>query len=140
MKSILLVLLALAVIAAFFLFFPRQSSAKSNTDDLPEKAPIFVFVKIHEAIMPIDRGEKYEDPLDASLKKAGFGEVTGGGSQLSEPDKDGSRHIEWVGIDVDLTDLTNGLPLIKSELKRLGAPADTTIEYEINGQKNSQGL
>ena len=140
MKSIFLVLLALAVIAAIFLFFPHQSSAKSSVDGLPEKPPIFVFVKIHEAIMPIDRGEKYEDPLDESLKKAGFGEVTGGGSQLSEPDKDGARHIEWVGIDIDLTNFSNGLPLIKSELKRLGAPANTTIEYEINGQKISEGL
>jgi hypothetical protein len=90
--------------------------------------------------MPIDRGEKYEDPLDASLKQAGLGEVTGGGSQLSEPDKQGKRNIEWVGIDVDITDLSRGIPLLKSELKRLGAPTGTTIEYELNGEKVSETL
>jgi hypothetical protein len=95
----------------------------------------FVFVEITESLMPIDRGEKYEDPLDSSLKKEALGEVTGGGSQLSEPDEDGARHIEWVGIDVDLFDLARGLPVLRAELKRLGVPRWTSIEYETNGKK-----
>ncbi|MGH8061618.1 MAG: hypothetical protein ACREO7_06350 [Pseudoxanthomonas sp.] len=140
MKPAIFTLLALAAVVALFLLFSRQTSAKSNAQDESGKPTIFVFVKIPEPIMPIDRGGKYEDPLDSSLKQAGFGEVTGGGSQLSEPDKEGARHVEWVGIDVDLTDPTSGLPLLKSELKRLGAPAGTTIEYEINGEKASEAL
>ena len=140
MKPALFTLLALAAVVALFLLFSRHAPAKSNAQNQSGKPTIFVFVKIPESIMPIDRGEKYEDPLDSSLKQAGLGEVTGGGSQLSEPDKEGARHIEWVGIDVDLTDLTSGLPLLKSELKRLGAPAGTTIEYEINGEKTSVTL
>ena len=140
MKPAIFTLLVLATVAALFLLVSRQTAAKNNAQEEPGKPAILVFVKIPESIMPIDRGEKYEDPLDSSLKQAEFGEVTGGGSQLSEPDKDGARHIEWVGIDVDLTDLAGGLPLLKSELKRLGAPVGTTIEYEINGEKKTEAL
>ena len=90
--------------------------------------------------MPIDRGEKYEDPLDEALQKAGFGEVTGGGSQLGGPNPDGSPHIEWVGIDVDLTDLSKGLPFLKHELKRLGAPQGTTLEFKVGDKQTSEAL
>ena len=96
---------------------------------------MFVFVQIPESIMPVDRGKKYEDPLDAALKAAKLGEVTGGGSQLGEIRKDGTRGIEWVGIDVEVTDLERGIPFIKSELLRLGAPATTVLEFNRAGAK-----
>jgi len=54
--------------------------------------------------MPIDRGTKYEEPLDVFLKAEKVGEVSGGGTMQSKPDKDGNRTIEYVGIDVDLSD------------------------------------
>jgi hypothetical protein len=139
MKPALFTLLAIAAILALF-FFSRRISAQTTAQDGADASTTFVFVKIPEPIMPIDRGEKYEDPLDSTLKKEALGEVTGGGSQLSEPDKDGSRHIEWVGIDVDLTDLTRGLPVLKAELKNLGAPSGTTIEYETNGKRIIEAL
>lgn len=90
---------------------------------------VFVFVQIPESIRPL------EDPLDASLKAANLGEVTGGGSQLGEMRKDGTAGIEWVGIDVELTDLERGLPFLKSELLRLGAPATTVLEFNRAGTK-----
>jgi hypothetical protein len=37
-----------------------------------------------ESLMPIDRGELYEDPLDEELGADGAGFVSGGGSQLGE--------------------------------------------------------
>ena len=66
--------------------------------------------------------------------------MTGGGSQLSEPDKDGARHIKWVGIDVEIVDIARGLPALKAELKRLGVPPGTSIEYETNGEKITEEL
>lgn len=139
MKATLLALLALVVIAAS-LFVSRQTSANDATHAESDSETIFVFIKIPESIMPFERVEKYEDPLDGALKKAGLGEATGGGSQLGKPGNDGTRDIEWVGIDVDLTDLSKGLPLLKSELRHLGAPSGTTIEYEINGKTTSEAL
>lgn len=132
--------LFLAAIVAVLLSACGETSAAASTQDEPGASSVFVFVKIPESIMPVERGEKYEDPLDIALKKAGVGEVTGGGSQLGEPDKDGSPTINWVGIDVDLTDQATSLPLLKAELKRLGAPQGTTIEYELDGKTTTDVL
>ena len=100
----------------------------------------FVFVRIPEQIQPLDRGDKYEDPLDTALMKAGVGEITGGGSSLFHPDEDGKRTIEWVGIDVDLTDFDGGMAVLKRELLRLGAPKGTVLEYSRSGQKHEELL
>lgn len=103
-------------------------------------ASTFVFVMIPESIWPVARGEKYEDPIDAALQEDGLGEVTGGGSQVGPNGPDGEPTIEWVGIDIELFDLLRGLALLRSELKRIGAPAGTTFEYELNGQRVSESL
>jgi hypothetical protein len=50
-----------------------------------------VFVKVNESILPIPRGDKYEDPLDAALRKERLGSVTGAGSQLSAEGK-----VVWI--------------------------------------------
>src|SRR5262245_26780392 len=94
----------------------------------------FVFVRIPEQIQPLDRGAKYEDPLNDVLKKEAAGEVTGGGTQLSAPDAEGKKSIEWVGVDVDLSDFERGIPILKRELRRLGAPATTVLEYKRDGK------
>lgn len=92
----------------------------------------FVFAKITDPVMPTERGTKYEDPLDAALKQARLGEVTGGGSSLSK-----DKEIEWVGVDIELTDPTKGIPFVKSHLRRLGAPKGSKLEYEMNGKNIS---
>ena len=46
--------------------------------------PHLVLARLYEGIGPMDRGERYEDPLQAVLESAGVGEITGGGSQLAE--------------------------------------------------------
>ena len=61
-----------------------------------------------ESLMPLERGDKYEDPIEATLNDLGLGEVTGGGSQLGDQQLDGTRPIEFCGIDVELTDLDQG--------------------------------
>ena len=68
--------------------------------------------------MPIDRGARYEDPLHAYLNKKGIGEVTGGGSSLSA-----TGSIEWVGIDIELSDPNKNIEKVARKLKELGAPS-----------------
>lgn len=89
----------------------------------------FVYVKIPEDIEPMDRGDKYEDPIDAKLKALGLGEVSGGGSQLGEKRPDGSQGIEFCGIDVDATDLDGALALLREALPSLGVPRGTELHY-----------
>jgi hypothetical protein len=95
--------------------------------------PLFVYIKIPADLGPMDRGEQFEDPLQEVLDKERLGTITGGGSLLSDPDEDGLRKIEYCGIDVDLYDALNGLQLLRRELVRLQAPANTMLLYELDG-------
>ena len=45
--------------------------------------PHVVVARLYEHIEPIDRGDRYEDPLQAVLDQSNAGRVTGGGSQLN---------------------------------------------------------
>src|SRR5713226_6830643 len=101
---------------------------------------LFVFVRIPESLEPLERAEKYEDPLEESLASSGFGVLTGGGAMLSAPDGDGHREIEWCGIDIELFNFDAGLELISTELKRLGAPKGTMLEYTLDGISHQRDL
>jgi hypothetical protein len=74
--------------------------------------------RLYEHIEPLDRGTRYEDPLDAALRQSGLGEVTGGGSQLTE-----SGEIEFADIEMQVNNLDDALPVIVSSLEAAGAPA-----------------
>ncbi len=89
----------------------------------------FVFAKIIDPVMPEEREQKYENPLGETLRAAGLGDVTGGGTMLA-PDKS----IVYVGLDIELSDLQRGLPLVRKELIRLGAPRGSTLEYDAQGE------
>ena len=43
--------------------------------------------------------------------------------------------IEWVGIDIDLTDLDRGIEFTRRRLRELGAPHGSVLEYRIGEQK-----
>lgn len=83
----------------------------------------FYYVRIPEDIGPLERGDRYEDPLQEALTAAGLGEITGGGSQLGE-----CNTVEYCGIDVVVTERTRALALIRETMLRLGAPPATVIE------------
>lgn len=135
MRTEILVAIGVVAIAGIAVAFLRRPDREAPQATKPPAArsTFFVFVKVPESIMPIDRGAKYEDPLDAALKRESVGEVTGGGSQLGDEDPEGKRKIEWVGLDVELTDLDRGLPVLKRELQRLGVPKATTLEFTRAG-------
>ena len=104
-------------------------------DQISRDNPLFVYIKIPIALGPIDRGERFEDPLQVTLDLEGLGTITGGGSQLSEEDEDGRRAIEFCGLDVDLYDAVKGLPLLRRELVRLQTPSGTMLLYELEGHE-----
>ena len=83
----------------------------------------FFYVRIPENIGPLDRGDRYEDPLQEALTAAKLGEVTGGGSQLGD-----GNSVEYCGIDIVATDRERALALILETMQSLGAPSSTVIE------------
>jgi hypothetical protein len=102
----------------------RQEVMLRLAESAAEYGQHFFYVMIHEPLDPLDRGEKYETPLNEAL--AEFGRVTGGGSQLGEGDT-----IEFCGVDVVVNDRERGLAIIRECLRSCGAPADTIIEEYV---------
>jgi hypothetical protein len=44
----------------------------------------FFYVRIPGNVEPLERGARFEDPLEAALQESGLGSVEGGGSQTSK--------------------------------------------------------
>src|SRR5689334_21984745 len=74
--------------------------------DLPMTAT-FAYAKLNARLMPMDRGELFEDPLADALAQAGLGELTGAGTMQSS-----EGEIEFCGLDIDLVDVKKGVPFI----------------------------
>jgi hypothetical protein len=83
----------------------------------------FFYVRIPGDIQPIERGDQFEDPLEAALQEAALGSVTGGGSQMGE----GTR-VEYCGLDVVVSDRSRGIELIRRVMQSLGCPQAAVIE------------
>jgi len=88
-----------------------------------ERGHFFFYVRIPGDIQPIERGERFEDPLQAALNAEDVGEVTGGGSQMGE-----GKTVEFCGLDVEVIDRDRGLQIIRKVMRRLDAPCGTVIE------------
>ena len=90
--------------------------------------PHFVFAQMWEAIQPIPRARRYEDPLQAALEPGTLGEISGGGSSV-----DKEHGIEYVGVDIDLASL-DSLDLVRQVLEQAGAPKGSELQFERAGQ------
>jgi hypothetical protein len=82
------------------LFGPNEPKSQGGDEFDLEK---FIYIKIPGNIGPHDRGELFEDKIDPVLEKEGLGSVSGGGSSLGDERPDGTRVVEFCGIDVDVT-------------------------------------
>ena len=83
---------------------------------------MLITARFYEHIEPIDRGARYEDPLDAVLRARGLGSVSGGGSQLNE-----LGGISFAEIEIDLANLDDGLQVVVDALEQAGAPEGSEI-------------
>ena len=92
--------------------------------------PVFAYALINARVMPISRGDLYEDPLMNALEENGYAEVTGGGTMQSE-----TGEIEYCGIDLDIFNLEDGIPFICDFLATSGAPQGSKLQYELNGEQ-----
>ena len=94
--------------------------------------PELVYVFLPESIGPIDRGDKYEDPIIDELERLGLGEVSGGGSSFSEPRPDSTRLIKSCGIDIDTDDVDATRAMLHALLPKLGCPTGTQLHYMVS--------
>ena len=108
--------------------FPPEQNGRRNTllgfaETADKRGHFFFCVRIPGNIQPIERGERFEDPLQAALDKEKLGEVTGGGSQMGE-----GKTVEFCGLDVEVADRDRGLQIIREVMRRSDAPPGTVIE------------
>ena len=97
-----------------------------------QRSTHFVYAKLWEPIQPIDRGERYEDPLAEVLEERELGEVTGGGTQFSA-----DYEIIFAGIDIELVNLDEGLEATRVLLEQRGAPRGSVLEFQRDGIKET---
>ncbi|WP_208996103.1 hypothetical protein [Pseudovibrio ascidiaceicola] len=80
-------------------------------------------VHLNVRVQPLDRGEIFEDVLDAEIRKLHLGEVTGGGTALTA---DGE--IESCDIEIDLNRYDDdAMKALQSILKQLPVPKGSKI-------------
>ena len=99
-------------------------------------AESFVYVMIPGNIMPLERGDHFEDPIDHRFGARSLGGVTGGGSKMGVSDADGNPTVEYCGIDIEVTDLaaaTGVIELSRTVPPHLGRsmPLDVDIAHEF---------
>ncbi len=103
-----------------------------------------VWINIPAAIDPIDRGDRFEDPLFNAFEAEGINaEWVGGGTSLEEIE----GRMTATGCDIEMEvadeDLSAALPIIRRILAAGGAPPRTTIRvfgeqevtYRLNDDK-----
>jgi len=100
----------------------------------PETAKHLVIARLNDRSQPMDRGERYEDPLEAFLKANGLGEVSGGGTQLLE-----TGEIEYCEVELQLTSTApEVLAAVAEQLQSAGAPKGSCL-VQPNGTEQPLG-
>jgi hypothetical protein len=96
---------------------------------MAQSEPDLIYVFLPEPLGPLDRGDKYEDPIDDEIRRLGLGEVSGAGTSLGDERPDGTRPIESCGIDVDTDDVDATREALRKLLPDLGCPKGTQLHY-----------
>jgi hypothetical protein len=93
-----------------------------------DRFPHVVIARMPEHIEPMDRGARYEDPVQDALAIRELGMVTGGGSQLTP-----AAEIGFVDVELALADLDEALDVAKRVLEEAGAPVGSQLLFEQGG-------
>ena len=99
----------------------------------PRADPVLLLVTLNDRLVPLQRGARYEDPLDELLRDAKLGSVAGGGTLQQ-------RTGEIATVDIEIS-LREGSPetvaLVVEALERLGAPRGSS--YALDGDRGDFG-
>lgn len=106
----------------------RVGAVREQTAVDLERFPHLVVARIPEHIEPMDRGARYEDPIQDALAIRELGMVTGGGSQLTS-----AAEIGYVDVELALADLDEALDVVMRILEEAGAPVGSQLRFEQGG-------
>lgn len=89
-----------------------------------------VTAELNHKLMPLERGERYEDPLQEQLEKYGFGNTDGGGTMTSK-----SGEIEFIDIELKLIKTDKSIPFVIKRLESYGAPKGSKLIVRTGRQR-----
>lgn len=110
----------MSILSSLFGLFGCKDSSDSDLQN--KSGEVYVTAQLNHLLMPLDRGDRYEDPLNAALKDRGFGETGGGGTAMSE-----AGQIEYIDVEITLTNLSEGVPFVIEQLEKFGAPKGSVL-------------
>ncbi len=87
-----------------------------------ESKVVPVTANLNHKLGPMDRGERYEDPLMDELENFGFGETDGGGTMMEK-----TGEIDTIDVELLLTHLDKSIPLVIKRLEACGAPKGSKL-------------
>jgi hypothetical protein len=87
-------------------------------------AGVIVTVTLNDRLQPLDRGQRYEEPVHHLLQTRGVGAVTGGGTLQHQ---DGEVHC--VDVEVDLDD-PDKIEVLAQAFELLGAPRGSVLHAD----------
>lgn len=114
---------------AFWRKIADKLTSHAREYSAPERPTELIYIMLPEPLQPLDRGSRYEDPLEVELILADLGFVSGGGSSLSDERADRSREIEFCGIDVEAYEVAAVRALLRAQLPELGCLPGTQLHY-----------
>jgi hypothetical protein len=122
------------------IFSRIKASLLGSNDPKPEDGDAFdldnfIYIKIPGNIGPDDRGDLFENQINPVLKKDGLGSVSGGGSLLGDEQSDGTRLVEFCGIDVDVTNCDRAREVLRDLLPKLNAPVGSELQFTKGGKR-----
>ena len=87
--------------------------------------PYRLTVTIPGPVLPLERGQRFADPLDEALRAERLGELGDEGTQMGLVD--GKTVVVAAEVELRVTDLDRALAVIRRVLRSAGAPPATTI-------------
>jgi hypothetical protein len=86
----------------------------------------YLVATLNARLQPVHRGEFFEDPLIEFLAQSGSGEVSGGGTMLSQ-----NKEVEFCDIEIAVPQATPEIiEAIIARLEQLGAPKGSKLHVE----------
>ena len=111
--------------------FSRLFGKKSSSGQPDE----MIVARLNAKLQPMHRGEYFEDPLDARLKKSRLGEVSGGGTMQEK-----SGEIVYCDIEISLASASEEVvQFVITTLEELGAPKGSELLIERSGIQRALG-
>jgi hypothetical protein len=108
--------------------FKKEEEVKEQND-----SQNYIVVTLNDKIMPIDRGEFYEDKVELFLSEYNLGEVAGGGTMQEK-----TGEIDYCDIEIKLhSEEVNKTQIqrIIEKFEEIGAPKGSTINIELLDEK-----